>query len=171
MKEQKYIKVLSRGYVTTNRGRAFTPITRTFKESTRNIFTMITKEKATVVEVLSNGKEIQLTPQNFDKDNEVLEVKKTIAVTVATPVAEVAPEVDSATTSDEWVPAGETTDEEWVRSDDGTTEEEEAVEETEETSDEQSTSTQQDQQYYGKRNKKNRHRNGNGAPQVTPETV
>ena len=91
MKDQKYIKVLSRGYVTTNRGRAFTPITRAFKESTQNIFTMITKEKATVVEVLSNGKEIQLTPQNFDKDNEVLEVKKTIAVTVAAPVAEVAP--------------------------------------------------------------------------------
>lgn len=169
MKDQKYIKVLSRGYVTTNRGRAFTPITRAFKESTQNIFTMITKEKATVVEVLSNGKEIQLTPQNFDKDNEVLEVKKTIAVTVATPVAEVAP-VETDTTSDEWVPAGETTDEEWVRSDD-TAEDDEAVEETEETPDEQSTDTKQGQQYYGKRNKKNRHRNGNGAPQVTPETV
>ena len=169
MKDQKYIKVLSRGYVTTNRGRAFTPITRAFKESTQNIFAMITKEKATVVEVLSNGKEIQLTPQNFDKDNEVLEVKKTIAVTVATPVAEVAP-VETDTTSDEWVPTGETTDEEWVRSDD-TAEDDEAVEETEETPDEQSTDTQQGQQYYGKRNKKNRHRNGNGAPQVTPETV
>lgn len=168
MKDQKYIKVLSRGYVTTNRGRAFTPITRAFKESTQNIFTMITKEKATVVEVLSNGKEIQLTPQNFDKDNEVLEVKKTIAVTVATPVAEVAP-VETDTTSDTWVPTGETTDEEWVRSDDA--EDDEAVEETEETPDEQSTDTQQNQQYYGKRNKKNRHRNGNGAPQVTPETV
>lgn len=169
MKDQKYIKVLSRGYVTTNRGRAFTPITRAFKESTQNIFTMITKEKATVVEVLSNGKEIQLTPQNFDKDNEVLEVKKTVAVTVATPVAEVAPDVTDITPN-EWVPAGETTDEEWVRSED-TTEDEEAVEETEETSDEQSADTQQGQQYYGKRNKKNRHRNGNGAPQVTPETV
>lgn len=169
MKDQKYIKVLSRGYVTTNRGRAFTPITRAFKESTQNIFTMITKEKATVVEVLSNGKEIQLTPQNFDKDNEVLEVKKTVAVTVATPVAEVAPDVTDITPN-EWVPAGETTDEEWVRSED-TAEDEEAVEETEETSDEQSEGTQQGQQYYGKRNKKNRHRNGNGAPQVTPETV
>lgn len=169
MKDQKYIKVLSRGYVTTNRGRAFTPITRAFKESTQNIFTMITKEKATVVEVLSNGKEIQLTPQNFDKDNEVLEVKKTVAVTVATPVAEVAPDVTDITPN-EWVPAGETTDEEWVRSED-TAEDEEAVEETEETSDEQSADTQQGQQYYGKRNKKNRHRNGNGAPQVTPETV
>lgn len=169
MKDQKYIKVLSRGYVTTNRGRAFTPITRAFKESTHNIFTMITKEKATVVEVLSNGKEIQLTPQNFDKDNEVLEVKKTVAVTVATPVAEVAPDVTDITPN-EWVPAGETTDEEWVRSED-TAEDEEAVEETEETSDEQSADTQQGQQYYGKRNKKNRHRNGNGAPQVTPETV
>lgn len=169
MKDQKYIKVLSRGYVTTNRGRAFTPITRAFKESTQNIFTMITKEKATVVEVLSNGKEIQLTPQNFDKDNEVLEVKKTVAVTVATPVAEVAPDVTDITPN-EWVPAGETTDEEWVRSED-TAEDEEAVEETEETPDEQSADTQQGQQYYGKRNKKNRHRNGNGAPQVTPETV
>lgn len=169
MKDQKYIKVLSRGYVTTNRGRAFTPITRAFKESTQNIFTMITKEKATVVEVLSNGKEIQLTPQNFDKDNEVLEVKKTIAVTVTTPVAEVAP-VETDTTSDEWVPTGETADEEWVRSDDDAGDDE-AVEETEETPDEQSTDTQQGQQYYGKRNKKNRHRNGNGAPQVTPETV
>ena len=130
---------------------------------------MITKEKATVVEVLSNGKEIQLTPQNFDKDNEVLEVKKTIAVTVAAPVAEVAP-VETDTTSDTWVPTGETTDEEWVRSNDNA-EDDEAVEETDETPDEQSTDTQQNQQYYGKRNKKNRHRNGNGAPQVTPETV
>lgn len=169
MKDQKYIKVLSRGYVTTNRGRAFTPITRAFKESTQNIFTMITKEKATVVEVLSNGKEIQLTPQNFDKDNEIPRVKETVAVTVATPVAEVAP-VETDTTSDTWVPTGETTDEEWVRSDDNA-EDDEAVEETDETPDEQSTDTQQNQQYYGKRNKKNRHRNGNGAPQVTPETV
>lgn len=169
MKDQKYIKVLSRGYVTTNRGRAFTPITRAFKESTQNIFTMITKEKATVVEVLSNGKEIQLTPQNFDKDNEIPRVKETVAVTVATPVAEVAP-VETDTTSDTWVPTGETTDEEWVRSDDEA-ECDDAVEETDETPDEQSTDTQQNQQYYGKRNKKNRHRNGNGAPQVTPETV
>lgn len=169
MKDQKYIKVLSRGYVTTNRGRAFTPITRAFKESTQNIFTMITKEKATVVEVLSNGKEIQLTPQNFDKDNEIPRVKETVAVTVATPVAEVAP-VETDTTSDTWVPAGETTDEEWVRSDDEAGDDD-AAEETEETPDEQSTDTQQNQQYYGKRNKKNRHRNGNGAPQVTPETV
>ena len=169
MKDQKYVKVLARGDVTSKRGRAVTPVARGVKESTQNIFTMITKEKATVVEVLSNGKEIQLTPQNFDKDNEVLEVKKTIAVTVATPVAEVAP-VETDTTSDEWVPTGETTDEEWVRSDD-TAEDDEAVEETEETPDEQSTDTQQNQQYYGKRNKKNRHRNGNGAPQVTPETV
>lgn len=169
MKDQKYIKVLSRGYVTTNRGRAFTPITRAFKESTQNIFTMITKEKATVVEVLSNGKEIQLTPQNFDKDNEIPRVKETVAVTVATPVAEVAP-VETDTTSDAWVSTGETTDEEWVRSDDEA-EGDDAVEETEETPDEQSTDTQQNQQYYGKRNKKNRHRNGNGAPQVTPETV
>lgn len=168
MKDHKYIKVLSRGYVTTNRGRAFTPITRAFKECTKNIFTMITVDKATVVEVLSDGTEIKLTPQNFDKDNEPH---------VAQPVVQAkAPVVEESTPTDEWVPTGETTDNEWVRTDEAVDESEQDTGDAEvvdESDSEEATqdTTQPNQQYYNKKNRKNRHRNGNGAPQVNPETV
>ena len=66
--ERKKIKVTSRGMVITSRGRVRTPI-GPYLENVRNILAMITRNNATVVEVLPDGKEVTLTIQNFDKDN------------------------------------------------------------------------------------------------------
>ena len=66
--EKKKIKVTSRGMVITSRGRVRTPI-GPYIENVRNILAMITRNNATVVEVLPDGKEVTLTIQNFDKDN------------------------------------------------------------------------------------------------------
>ena len=66
--EKKKIKVTSRGMVITSRGRVRTPI-GPYLENVKNIFAMITRNNATVVEVLPDGKEVTLTIQNFDKDN------------------------------------------------------------------------------------------------------
>ena len=66
--EKKKIKVTSRGMVITSRGRVRTPI-GPYLENVRNILAMITRNNATVVEVLPDGKEVTLTIQNFDKDN------------------------------------------------------------------------------------------------------
>ena len=66
--EKKKIKVTSRGMVITSRGRVRTPI-GPYTENVRNILAMITRNNATVVEVLPDGKEVTLTIQNFDKDN------------------------------------------------------------------------------------------------------
>ena len=66
--EKKKIKVTSRGMVITSRGRVRTPI-GPYIENVRNILAMITRNNATVVEILPDGKEVTLTIQNFDKDN------------------------------------------------------------------------------------------------------
>ena len=66
--EKKKIKVTSRGMVITSRGRVRTPI-GPYLENVKNILAMITRNNATVVEVLPDGKEVTLTIQNFDKDN------------------------------------------------------------------------------------------------------
>lgn len=65
---KKRIKVTSRGMVTTSRGRVRTPI-GPYIESVGYISVMIVREKATVVEVLPDGTEVELNIQNFDKDN------------------------------------------------------------------------------------------------------
>ena len=72
-KKTKLIKVTSRGLVMTSRGICRSPLGQ-YKENVENILVMITKNKATVVEVLPDGKEIPLTIQNFDKDNTGAEV-------------------------------------------------------------------------------------------------
>lgn len=66
--EKKKIKITSRGMVITSRGRVRTPI-GPYLENVKNILAMITRNNATVVEVLPDGKEVTLTIQNFDKDN------------------------------------------------------------------------------------------------------
>ena len=48
----KMIKVTSRGYVTTSRGHAFAPITRRYREDVGVIFSMLTRDRVTLVEVL-----------------------------------------------------------------------------------------------------------------------
>ena len=67
---KKRIKVTSRGVVTTSRGRARSPL-GPYLERIGNISVMIVREKATVVEILPDGTEVELNIQNFDKDNTI----------------------------------------------------------------------------------------------------
>lgn len=95
VKQTKMIKVLSRGYVTTSRGRAFAPITTPYKEDVKMIFSMIAKERAKVVEVINTGEEIPLTLQNFDRNNHVyVEEKKPEVVPVVEDKIEAVPVVE-----------------------------------------------------------------------------
>lgn len=101
----KMIKITSRGYVTTSRGRAFAPITRPYREDVGIIFSMLTRDRATVVEVLSDKSEVKLNLQNFDKINdptygieEVKPVLKTPVKEAEAPAIEVEPvQVESTT--------------------------------------------------------------------------
>ena len=77
--EKKKIKVTSRGMVITSRGRVRTPI-GPYLENVRNILAMITRNNATVVEVLPDGKEVTLTIQNFDKDNSKAPAEENVPV-------------------------------------------------------------------------------------------
>lgn len=77
---KKEIKVTSRGMVFTSRGKCRTPLLYPIVEDTSTIFKMITAQRATVVEVLPDGREIELTPQNFDQDNtNAVEVKSVMS--------------------------------------------------------------------------------------------
>lgn len=87
----KMIKVTSRGYVMTSRGRAFAPITRPYREDVGVIFSMLTRDRATVVEVLSDKSEIKLTLQNFDKVNDPTFSVEDVKPVPMTPVTEVEP--------------------------------------------------------------------------------
>ena len=75
--EKKKIKVTSRGMVITSRGRVRTPI-GPYIENVRNILAMITRNNATVVEILPDGTEATLTIQNFDKDNSKVPAEENI---------------------------------------------------------------------------------------------
>ena len=77
--EKKKIKVTSRGMVITSRGRVRTPI-GPYLENVKNILAMITRNNATVVEVLPDGKEVTLTIQNFDKDNSKAPAEENVPV-------------------------------------------------------------------------------------------
>ena len=65
----KMIKVTSRGYVNTSRGKAFAPINRPYRENVDTIFRMLTVDRATIYEVLPNKELLKLTVHNFDKEN------------------------------------------------------------------------------------------------------
>lgn len=77
MRDSKMIKITSRGFVTTSRGRVMTPILCPYRESISRIWTMMTVDRADIEEKLPDGTFIKLTAQNFDKDNFVSkEIKK-----------------------------------------------------------------------------------------------
>ena len=69
MKDTKMIRVTSRGFVMTNRGRVMSPIMSPYRETISRIWTMITADRADVEEKLPDGSFIKLNAQNFDKDN------------------------------------------------------------------------------------------------------
>lgn len=70
--KSKIITVTSRGYVYTSRGRVFAPILSPYREETSVIFQMLTKDGANIVEHLPGGQKIELTIQNFDRDNSII---------------------------------------------------------------------------------------------------
>ena len=76
MKDTKMVRVVSRGFVTTSRGRVIAPIMSPYRESVSRIWSMITVDRADVEEKLPDGTFLKLTPQNFDKDNFVSKEKK-----------------------------------------------------------------------------------------------
>lgn len=67
--QTKRIKITSRGFVNTSRGRCRTPITTPYRESINVILTMLSRDNATIVEVLDNGDEVILNEFNFNQDN------------------------------------------------------------------------------------------------------
>lgn len=71
--QTKKIKITSRGIVTTSRGRCRTPIATPYVENINTIFNMLTRDNAKVVEILPNGKEVELTIYNFSKNNAIVE--------------------------------------------------------------------------------------------------
>ena len=76
--QTKKIKIVSKGIVTTSRGRCRTPIVSPYIENVNVILTMMTRDKAKIMEVLPDGKEVELNIYNFSQDNTIKpEVKPT----------------------------------------------------------------------------------------------
>ena len=70
MRDQtKKIKITNKGYVLTSRGMARTPIDRPYKETVDAIRLLIARFGAHVVEVLDDGREVELTINNYASDN------------------------------------------------------------------------------------------------------
>ena len=70
-KDTKMIRVVSRGYVSTSRGRVMTPLMSPYRESVNRIWNMLTVDRADINEKLDDGSFIRLTIHNYDKDNSV----------------------------------------------------------------------------------------------------
>ena len=66
--DTKKVKVTSRGFINTSRGRVLAP-TGLFYESPNQILKIILQDKATVMEQLKDGSLLELNITNFDKDN------------------------------------------------------------------------------------------------------
>ena len=73
MQNTKMIRILSRGIVTTSRGRVVGPVLNSYRENVQSIFNMLSQQPTpTIVEILKNGREVPLTLTNYDKDNELV---------------------------------------------------------------------------------------------------
>jgi hypothetical protein len=70
-KDTKLIRVTSRGFVTTSRGRVISPIVSPYRESIHRIWSMLTVDRADIEEKLPDGSFIKLDIQNYDKDNTI----------------------------------------------------------------------------------------------------
>lgn len=69
--DTKMIRIVSRGYVSTSRGRVMTPIISPYRESVNRIWNMLTVDRADIDEKLDDGTFVRLTIHNYDKDNSV----------------------------------------------------------------------------------------------------
>lgn len=72
--ERKKIKITSSGPLAT-KGGAHGPIRTPYLETIANIKKLLTRDRATVIEVLPDGSEVRLTLTNFCLDNTSKEVK------------------------------------------------------------------------------------------------
>lgn len=70
-KETKMIRIVSRGYVFSSRGRVMTPIMTPYRESVNRIWSMLTSDRADIEEKLPDGTFVRLNIQNYDKDNTI----------------------------------------------------------------------------------------------------
>lgn len=191
----KMIRITSRGFALTSRGRVMTPIISPYRESVERIWSLITTDRADVEEQLNDGSFIALTVQNFDKDNNKKptppvtgektftnkdnvkpEVEKAVEVAPVVEVVEEKPIVETlveSETDEQEVGAPSISDEEVAEEVEDEMEDEDDVEETEIT-----TPTNNNQMNQSRRNKKrNKNRNRNGIQtipsgiEVTPESV
>ncbi len=80
----KMIKILHNGPIYEKSG-IFGPIRTPYMEDVQTIFRLLSGGKK-VVEVLSNGKEVELNVSNFDKKNDIVENKPVQVVIPQEPV-------------------------------------------------------------------------------------
>ena len=107
----KRIKITSNGPLTT-KGGVRGPVLRPYMESIFNIRNMLVRDRATVIEILKDGSELQLNAENYMLDNnEVIEVVKQEAPTdkisledVVTPVSPAPAEAVDLSGNEEVVP-------------------------------------------------------------------
>lgn len=107
----KRIKITSNGPLTT-KGGVRGPVLRPYMESIFNIRNMLVRDRATVIEILKDGSELQLNAENYMLDNnEVIEVVKQEAPTdkisledVVTPVSPAPAETVDLSDNEEVVP-------------------------------------------------------------------
>lgn len=107
----KRIKITSNGPLTT-KGGVRGPVLRPYMESVFNIRNMLVRDRATIIEILKNGSELQLNAENYMLDNnEVVEAVKQEAVTdkipskdVVTPVSPAPAEAVDLSDNEEVIP-------------------------------------------------------------------
>jgi len=107
----KRIKITSNGPLTT-KGGVRGPVLRPYMESIFNIRNMLVRDRATIIEILKDGSELQLNAENYMLDNnEVIEVVKQEAPTdkisledVVTPVSPAPAETVDLSGNEEVVP-------------------------------------------------------------------
>jgi hypothetical protein len=69
--DTKMIRIVSRGFVLSSRGRVMTPIMTPYRESINRIWSMLTVDRADIDEKLDDGTFVRLNIQNYDKDNSI----------------------------------------------------------------------------------------------------
>ena len=92
----KRIKITSNGPLTT-KGGVRGPVLRPYMESIFNIRNMLVRDRATIIEILKDGSELQLNAENYMLDNnEVVEAVKQEAPTDEIPLKNVVTPVSPA---------------------------------------------------------------------------
>lgn len=92
----KRIKITSNGPLTT-KGGVRGPVLRPYMESIFNIRNMLVRDRATIIEILKDGSELQLNAENYMLDNnEVIEAVKQEAPTNEIPLKDVVTPVSPA---------------------------------------------------------------------------